>query len=69
MYHAKDVGVAKQGSRYVILQDGPASFHVTVSTGSIAIYDYFFNPPSIESLKANIDSLEEELLNKSHSTT
>jgi hypothetical protein len=62
LYIAKQSDVTEKGSRYVILQDGPASFHITVQRENIAIYDYISNPQSMQILMNTISALESELL-------
>ena len=63
MFIAKEVGKTEKGSTYVIGQDTPSSFHISVTSGSNTIYDYFENPPNLEFLKENIISLDNELHN------
>ena len=62
-YQAKKTGTTERGSFYSILQDGPASFHMTVQNGMI-MYQHFQDPASIEELEKNILLLESELLDK-----
>ena len=64
VYQAKRTGKTESGSWYVMLQDGPASFHISVGKGDNVIYDYFLNPPNIEFLDNNVLLLEQELLAK-----
>ena len=61
IYRAKKAGVTPSGSWYSILQDGPASFHMTVGKDKNVIYEHFENPPNIEFLDNNILLLEKEL--------
>ena len=68
MFIAKEVGKTEKGSTYVIGQDTPSSFHISVTSGSNTIYDYFENPPNLEFLKENIISLDNELQNNQHSS-
>lgn len=62
LYNAKKSGKTEKGSEYVILQDAPASFHVSVQNGDFVIYEHFQTPPNLEFLENNILLLEEELL-------
>lgn len=62
LYSRKEEGTTVNGSRYVILQDSPASFHISVSKGNNVIYEHFENPPSREFLDTGIRNLEQELL-------
>lgn len=62
LYIAKQSDVTEKGSRYVILQDGPASFHITVQRENTAIYDYVSNPQTMQVLMDAIATLENELL-------
>lgn len=64
MYQAKKTGTTLTGNKYVILQDGPKSFHVSVGINNHVIYDHFHDPPSLEALHENILELERELYNK-----
>lgn len=61
LYHAKKTDKTEKGSRYTILQDGPASFHVSVQNGDYLIYEHFEQPESLDALMKEIDKLEEEL--------
>ena len=62
LYHAKKSDKTEKGSRYTILQDGPASFHVSVQRGDNLIYEHFESPESLENLMKGIERLEEELM-------
>jgi hypothetical protein len=62
LYLAREVKTTEKGSRVVILQDGPASFHTTVQNGDNIIYEHFENPSSMEELLNNISLLENSIL-------
>jgi hypothetical protein len=62
MFIAKEIGKTEKGSTYVIAQDTPSSFHISVSYGNNVIYDFIENPPSIEFLKENVNTLEEQVI-------
>lgn len=62
LYAGKEEGTTSSGSRYVILQDSPVSFHISVSKGNNVVYEHFENPPSREFLDTGIHNLEQELL-------
>lgn len=64
LYSAKESGKAISGSYYTILQDGPTSYHVTVSKGQFAIYEHFSSIESKDNMLYMINKLEEELLIK-----
>lgn len=64
MYQAKKVGTTQAGNKYIILQDGPKSFHVSVGINNHVIYDHFHDPPSLDALNENILLLEKELYTK-----
>lgn len=64
MYQAKKVGNTMQGNKYIILQDGPKSFHVSVGINNYVIYEHFEDPPSLDFLEQNILLLEKELYTK-----
>jgi hypothetical protein len=63
LYNAREVGVCASGSRYVILQDGPASYHITIQNGDNVLYDHFGQQSSREELLNNINILEKTLYN------
>ena len=62
-YQAKKVGTSASGSHYSVLQDGPASFHISVQYKDRIRYDYIQNPKSMEEIDNTINELEQELLN------
>jgi hypothetical protein len=62
MFIAKEIGKTERGSTYIIGQDTPSSFHISVSYGNNVIYDFIENPPSIEFLKENVKTLEDQLI-------
>jgi len=64
LFNAKQVGTTEFGSWYAILQDGPASFHISVGKGDFVIYEHFQDPPNIQHLMDNIILLEKELFEK-----
>lgn len=61
LFNAKQVGTTESGSWYAILQDGPASFHISVGKKDNVVYEHFQNPPNIQHLMDNIVLLEKEL--------
>jgi hypothetical protein len=61
LYMAKERGKLENGVSYVILQDGPRSFHVTVTNSDLHYYEHF-SPNSIEELRNGIQTLSDELL-------
>lgn len=64
MYQAKKVGKTQAGNKYIILQDGPKSFHVSVGINNHVIYEHFEDPPNLDFLEQNILLLEKELYTK-----
>lgn len=62
MFIAKEVGKTERGGTYVIAQDTPSSFHISVSYGNNVIYDFIENPPNIEFLKENVKTLEDQAI-------
>ena len=62
LFHARKSDSTERGSRYTILQDGPASFHITVQRGDVAIYDYIANPRDMQEIETLIVALEEEII-------
>ena len=66
MFIAKEVGKTEKGSTYVIGQDTPSSFHISVTSGSNSIYDYTENPPTLEFLKEMVINLDNELHNNQY---
>ena len=61
LFTTREHGKLNNGVSYVILQDGPNSFHVTVNNKHLYYYEYF-SPNSIEELRNGIDNLSNELL-------
>jgi hypothetical protein len=62
LYFAKQSSKTEKGNWFAILQDGPASFHVSVQVNDITLYEHFLNPPSLESLNEEIKRMEDNLL-------
>ena len=62
MFIAKEIGKTEKGSTYVIGQDTPSSFHISVTYAGNTIYEHFENPPNIEFLKENILLLENQVI-------
>jgi len=62
MFIAKEMGKTERGGTYVIAQDTPSSFHISVSYGNNVIYDFIENPPNIEFLKENVETLEDQAI-------
>lgn len=61
LFMARERGKLENGVSYVILQDGPRSFHVTVNNSDLHYYEHF-SPNSIEELRSGIQTLSDELL-------
>lgn len=64
MMIAKEIKKTVKGNTYMILQDSPTSFHISVSIGNHVIYDFMDTPQSLEQIYTNINTLEMELENK-----
>jgi hypothetical protein len=64
MITGKEIKKTSKGNTYVIYQDSPNTFHVSVSIGSFVSYDFIESPPTIESLHEHILMLETELENR-----
>ena len=64
LYQAKKAGNTEAGNKYIILQDSPKSFHVSVGINNHVIYEHFEDPPSLDFLEKNILLLEKELYSK-----
>lgn len=62
MFQAKEVAKTDLGNRYIILQDGPASFHASVQVEGVTMYEHIENPPTMEFLKEQIVRMENEML-------
>jgi len=62
MFIAKEIGKTERGGTYVIAQDTPSSFHISVSYGNNVIYDFIENPPNIEFVKESVKTLEEQVI-------
>jgi hypothetical protein len=63
LYHAREVGICASGSRYVILQDGQSSYHITIQNGDNILYEHLGQQSSREDLMNNINILEKTLYN------
>jgi len=61
MFIAKEVGKTEKGNTYIILQDSPASFHMSVEVEGVTMYEHIENPPTMEFLKEQIVRLESEV--------
>jgi hypothetical protein len=66
MFIAKEIGKTEKGSTYVIGQDTPSSFHISVTYAGNTIYEHFENPPNIEFLKEMVINLDNELHNNQY---
>lgn len=64
MFLAKEINKTEKGNQYIVYQDGPASFHISVSVNDHTLYDHLENPQSLDDIKNKIRELEEELLSK-----
>lgn len=62
MFIAKEIGKTERGSTYIIGQDTPSSFHISVTYAGNTIYEHFENPSNIEFLKENILLLENQII-------
>lgn len=60
----KQIGKTEKGNKYIILQDSPSTFHVSVECNNIVNYDFIENPANMEELHARIIGLETELEGK-----
>lgn len=61
LFQAKEVTHTPLGSIVIILQDGPASFHTSVTHDVHVIYEHITDPTSMEELREKISTLETEL--------
>ena len=57
----KQVGKTAKGNTYIILQDSPTTFHMSVQYNNIVSYDCVENPANMEELHNRIIELEKEL--------
>lgn len=64
MISAKEVRKTVKGNPYIILQDSPTTFHVSVSIGNYIIYDFLNAPSSLEEIHQHGEVLETELQEK-----
>jgi hypothetical protein len=58
---AKEKGQTKHGSRWVVLQDGGNSYHITVQRGDVATYEHTDSLSSHQELMDMVHRLENEL--------
>ena len=64
MITAKELRKTSKGNTYMILQDSPSTFHVSVSIGNYVIYDFINTASSVEEIYQHGEHLEKELQNK-----
>ena len=64
MIQAKEVKKTAKGNTYIILQDSPSTFHLSVQIGNYVSYDFLDSPPSLEYIQQYITQLESELEGK-----
>jgi len=57
----KEVKKTAKGNTYIILQDSPSTFHISVSIGNKVSYDFLESPPSLEAIHECIQTMETEL--------
>jgi hypothetical protein len=68
MISAKEIKKTVKGNTYVIYQDSPSTFHVSVSIGNFVSYDFLESPSSIEAIHECIHRLESELEERVNTT-
>ena len=61
MFIAKEVKKTSKGNTYMILQDSPSTFHISVTIGSFVSYDFIESPSNVETIYTRIEELETEL--------
>ena len=61
MFMAKEVKKTEKGNTYIILQDSPSTFHISVSIGNRVSYDCLDQPSSVEAIYEHIRNMETEL--------
>lgn len=64
MFLAKEVKKTLKGNTYIILQDSPSTFHLSVSIGNFVNYDFLESPSTIDVIHQHIETLETELEEK-----
>jgi hypothetical protein len=64
MITAKELRKTSKGNPYMILQDSPSTFHVSVSIGNYIIYDFINTASSVEEIYQHGENLETELQEK-----
>jgi hypothetical protein len=64
MITGKEIKKTSKGNTYIIYQDSPTTFHVSVSIGNFVSYDFLESPPTVEVLYERIQELETELENR-----
>jgi hypothetical protein len=57
----KEVKKTAKGNTYIILQDSPSTFHISVSIGDKVSYDFLESPSSMEAIHEHIRNMETEL--------
>ncbi len=61
MFIAKEVKKTSKGNTYIILQDSPSTFHISVTIGNFVSYDFIESPSNVETIYTRIEELEIEL--------
>lgn len=64
MIMAKEVKKTAKGNTYIILQDSPSTFHLSIAIGDYVLYDFLNAPDSVETIHQHIIQLESELEGK-----
>jgi hypothetical protein len=64
MIAAKEIRKTSKGNTYMILQDSPSTFHVSVSIGNYVIYDFINTASNVEEIYQRGEKLETELQEK-----
>jgi hypothetical protein len=68
MITGKEIKKTSKGNTYIIYQDSPTTFHVSVSIGNFVSYDFLESPPSVEVIHECIHKLEAELEERVNTT-
>lgn len=57
----QQTGRTKKGNFYSIIQDGPTSFHLSITIGDVTQHDHVTSPINLDVLHLRIMEMETEL--------
>lgn len=61
LYYGRHTGKTKLGNRFVVLQDAPDSYHITVQRGDLLVAETVYELADEAHMTSVIEELEKEL--------